>query len=44
MGELSIVDKRLVIRLLVEPRVHRVGDDQRGKRDINRNRVTFHWR
>lgn len=42
--QLSIVDKRQAIRLLVAPRIHRVGNDERSKRGINRDRVTFHWR
>ncbi|CCQ46033.1 resolvase, N terminal domain protein [Pseudarthrobacter siccitolerans] len=42
--ELSLVEKRHAIRLLVTPRVHTVSADWRGKRGINRERVEFVWR
>lgn len=42
--ELSIIEKRQVIRLLVVPRIHRIGKEWRGRRGINTDRVTFHWR
>jgi len=43
-AELSIVDKRQVIRLLVTPRIRPVGKGWRGRKGINRDRVEFRWR
>jgi site-specific DNA recombinase len=43
-AEFSLVQKRQVIRLLVVPRIHTVGNDWKGRRGINRDRVQFTWK
>ncbi|MGW8483590.1 recombinase family protein [Microbacterium sp. NPDC055903] len=42
--ELSIVERRQVIRLLVTPRIKPVGKGWRGKKGVNRERVEFAWK
>lgn len=42
--ELSIVERRQVIRLLVTPRIKPVGKGWRGKKGLNRERVVFAWK
>ena len=42
--QLSLVEKRKVIRLLVTPRIHTVGKGWRGQKGINRDRGEFRWR
>lgn len=42
--DLSLIDRRQVVRLLVTPRIGPVGEDRKGRRGINRDRVTFVWK
>jgi site-specific DNA recombinase len=42
--DLSIIERRQVIRLLVTPRIKPVGKGWRGQRGLNRERVEFAWK
>ena len=41
--ELSLIEKRQAIRLLVTPRIHLIGKGWQGKKQPNRERVEFLW-